>query len=75
MCYSGSPAAYMHPIQNANVRNIPSSASAAAGGVRKGSAPGGRLPLPNLGLRTGMNPPAGISYRYAPPVPGSAANE
>uniref|UniRef100_A0A1I8B157 Protein kinase domain-containing protein n=1 Tax=Meloidogyne hapla TaxID=6305 RepID=A0A1I8B157_MELHA len=46
--------AYIHPIQNANVRNLPSGASVVAPGTRKGSAPGGRVPLPNLGLRTGI---------------------
>nr|CAD2145572.1 unnamed protein product [Meloidogyne enterolobii] len=49
--------AYIHPIQNANVRNLPAGAGGtvvASGNHRKGSAPGGRVPLPNLGLRTGI---------------------
>ncbi|CAK5073426.1 unnamed protein product [Meloidogyne enterolobii] len=48
--------AYIHPIQNANVRNLPAGAGTvvASGNHRKGSAPGGRVPLPNLGLRTGI---------------------
>ncbi|KAL3101328.1 hypothetical protein niasHT_028084 [Heterodera trifolii] len=70
---SVQPQAYIHPIQSANVRNITATSSASSGG-RKGSAPAGRVPLPNLGLRHGINQP-GVSYRYAPPVPGSGSNE
>uniref|UniRef100_A0A915NXA5 Protein kinase domain-containing protein n=1 Tax=Meloidogyne floridensis TaxID=298350 RepID=A0A915NXA5_9BILA len=48
--------AYIHPIQNSNVRNLPAGAGTVvtSGNHRKGSAPGGRVPLPNLGLRTGI---------------------
>uniref|UniRef100_A0A914HJN5 non-specific serine/threonine protein kinase n=1 Tax=Globodera rostochiensis TaxID=31243 RepID=A0A914HJN5_GLORO len=68
---SVQPQAYMHPIQSANVRNITSATSASSG--RKGSAPAGRVPLPNLGLRH-VNQP-GVSYRYAPSVPGGGSSE
>ncbi|KAF7631225.1 Non-specific serine/threonine protein kinase [Meloidogyne graminicola] len=50
---SVQPMAYIHPIQTANVRNLPSTVITSSG-PRKGSAPGGRVPLPNLGLRTGI---------------------
>uniref|UniRef100_A0A915NRQ9 non-specific serine/threonine protein kinase n=1 Tax=Meloidogyne floridensis TaxID=298350 RepID=A0A915NRQ9_9BILA len=54
--FSISSPAYIHPIQNSNVRNLPAGAGTvvASGNHRKGSAPGGRVPLPNLGLRTGI---------------------
>ncbi|KAI1720690.1 protein kinase domain-containing protein [Ditylenchus destructor] len=53
--------AYVHPVQGAIV-NVRNSAVGAAGGARKGSAPG-RVPLPNLGLR---NTPA--NHRFVPGI-------
>lgn len=72
--HSGSPA-YMHPIQNTNVRNLPAGSVAAAPAIRKGSG-GGRLPLANLTFRPGINPPplnvstvaGGANHRYVPPL-------
>lgn len=68
----------MHPIQSANVRNLPVGAVAAVPTTRKSSG-SGRVPLPNLALRPGINPPplnassvtSGPNQRYIPSLVGT----